>query len=76
MKTRSQLFIVTVIILFLTTLLWAEKVDDAITLGETVTLNHTAHSRDGFARGALRAAEWLVGEKPGLYSMTDVLGLK
>ena len=46
------------------------------TIGETVTLNHTAHSRDGFARGALRAAEWLVGKKPGLYSMTDVLGLK
>jgi 4-hydroxy-tetrahydrodipicolinate reductase len=46
------------------------------TLGETVTLNHTAHSRDGFARGALRAAQWLTGKKPGLYSMTDVLGLK
>jgi 4-hydroxy-tetrahydrodipicolinate reductase len=46
------------------------------TLGETVTLNHTAHSRDGFARGALRAAQWLIGKKPGLYSMADVLGLK
>jgi len=46
------------------------------TLGETVTLNHTAHSRDTFARGALRAAGWLVGKKPGLYSMADVLGLK
>jgi 4-hydroxy-tetrahydrodipicolinate reductase len=46
------------------------------TLGETVTLNHTAHSRDTFARGALRAAKWLVGKKPGLYSMADVLGLK
>jgi len=46
------------------------------TLGETVTLSHTAHSRDTFARGALRAANWLVGKKPGLYSMTDVLGLK
>ena len=45
------------------------------TLGETITLNHTAHSRDGFARGALRAAEWLVGKKPNLYSMADVLGL-
>jgi 4-hydroxy-tetrahydrodipicolinate reductase len=43
------------------------------TLGETVTLNHTAHSRDTFALGALRAARWLVGKKPGLYSMTDVL---
>jgi 4-hydroxy-tetrahydrodipicolinate reductase len=46
------------------------------TLGETVTLNHTAHSRDTFARGALRAANWLVGKKPALYSMADVLGLK
>jgi 4-hydroxy-tetrahydrodipicolinate reductase len=46
------------------------------TLGETVTLNHTAHSRDGFARGALRAAQWLIGKKAGLYSMADVLGLK
>ncbi|RLB23418.1 MAG: 4-hydroxy-tetrahydrodipicolinate reductase [Deltaproteobacteria bacterium] len=45
------------------------------TLGETVTLNHTAHSRDGFARGALRAAQWLIGKPPGLYSMTDVLGI-
>ncbi len=43
------------------------------TLGETVTLNHTAHSRDTFAIGALRAARWLVGKKPGLYSMADVL---
>ena len=46
------------------------------TLGETVTLNHTAHSRDTFARGALRAAKWLIGKKPGLYSMPDVLGIK
>lgn len=46
------------------------------TLGETVTLDHDAHSRDGFARGALRAAQWLVGKKPGLYSMADVLGIK
>jgi 4-hydroxy-tetrahydrodipicolinate reductase len=43
------------------------------TLGETVTLNHTAHSRDTFVRGALRAAKWLIGKNPGLYSMTDVL---
>jgi len=46
------------------------------TLGETVSLSHTAHSRDTFARGALRAAEWLVGKKPGLYSMADVLGMQ
>jgi 4-hydroxy-tetrahydrodipicolinate reductase len=45
------------------------------TLGETVTLSHTAHSRDTFALGALRAARWLVGKKPGLYSMADVLGI-
>jgi len=46
------------------------------TLGETITLNHTAHSRDTFALGALRAARWLVGKKPGLYSMADVLRIK
>jgi 4-hydroxy-tetrahydrodipicolinate reductase len=45
------------------------------TLGETVTLSHTAHSRNTFARGALRAAQWLIGKKPGLYSMADVLGI-
>jgi 4-hydroxy-tetrahydrodipicolinate reductase len=43
------------------------------TLGETVTFSHTAHSRDTFARGALRAAQWLLGKRPGLYSMADVL---
>jgi len=46
------------------------------TLGETLALTHTAHSRDTFARGALRAAEWLIGRKPGLYLMADCLGLK
>jgi len=46
------------------------------TLGETVTLNHTANSRDTFVRGALRAAEWLAGKKPSSYSMADVLGIK
>jgi len=45
------------------------------TLGETVTISHTAHSRDTFARGALRAAEWLIGKKPALYSMADILGI-
>jgi len=45
------------------------------TLGEKLTLNHTAHSRDTFARGALRAARWLIGKQPGLYSMADVLGI-
>jgi 4-hydroxy-tetrahydrodipicolinate reductase len=46
------------------------------TLGESVTLNHTAHNRDGFASGALRAADWLTGKNPGLYSMADCLGIK
>lgn len=41
--------------------------------GETVTIRHTAHSRDAFAAGALRAAQWVVGQGAGLYSMHDVL---
>ena len=41
--------------------------------GETITLRHTAHSRDTFAAGALRAAAWIVGRKPGLYTMRDVM---
>ena len=45
------------------------------TLGEKLTFNHTAHSRDTFALGALRAAKWLIGKKPALYSMADVLGI-
>jgi 4-hydroxy-tetrahydrodipicolinate reductase len=45
------------------------------TLGEKLSLNHTAHSRDTFALGALRAAKWLIGKKPALYSMADVLGI-
>lgn len=46
------------------------------TLGETVTISHSAHSRDTFAAGAVRAAKWLVGKKPAKYSIADVLGLK
>jgi 4-hydroxy-tetrahydrodipicolinate reductase len=46
------------------------------TLGETITFSHVAHSRDTFALGALRAAEWLIEKKAGLYSMADVLGIK
>jgi 4-hydroxy-tetrahydrodipicolinate reductase len=46
------------------------------TLGETVTLNHTANNRDTFVRGALKAAKWLVGKEPSSYSMADVLGIK
>lgn len=44
--------------------------------GERVELTHKASTRDTFARGALRAAVWLAGRKPGLYDMQDVLGLK
>jgi 4-hydroxy-tetrahydrodipicolinate reductase len=44
-------------------------------IGETVTLTHTADSRDTFVRGALQAAKWLVGKEPALYSMADVLGI-
>ncbi|NLX05767.1 MAG: 4-hydroxy-tetrahydrodipicolinate reductase [Phycisphaerae bacterium] len=43
------------------------------TLGETVTIGHSAHSRDTFVLGALRAARWLEGKAAGLYSMQDVL---
>jgi 4-hydroxy-tetrahydrodipicolinate reductase len=44
--------------------------------GERLELTHKASSRETFANGALRAAEWVVKQKPGLYSMEDVLGLK
>lgn len=44
--------------------------------GERVELTHKASSRETFANGALRAAEWVVRQKPGLYDMRDVLGLK
>jgi 4-hydroxy-tetrahydrodipicolinate reductase len=44
--------------------------------GERVELTHKASSRETFANGALRAAAWVVGQKPGLYDMQDVLGLK
>jgi 4-hydroxy-tetrahydrodipicolinate reductase len=43
--------------------------------GERVELTHKASSREPFARGALRAARWVVGQPPGLYSMQHVLGL-
>jgi 4-hydroxy-tetrahydrodipicolinate reductase len=44
--------------------------------GERMELTHKASSRETFARGALRAALWVVKQKPGLYDMQDVLGLK
>ncbi len=43
--------------------------------GERIELGHRAESRAIFARGALRAAQWLKGRPPGRYTMTDVLGL-
>jgi len=43
--------------------------------GESIEFSHRATSRDTFAIGALRAAAWVAGQKPGLYSMKDVLGL-
>ena len=42
---------------------------------ETIELSHRAYDRSVFASGALRATRWVVGKKPGLYGMTDVLGL-
>jgi 4-hydroxy-tetrahydrodipicolinate reductase len=43
---------------------------------ERIELVHKAEDRMIFARGAVRAALWARGQKPGLYSMMDVLGLK
>jgi 4-hydroxy-tetrahydrodipicolinate reductase len=44
-------------------------------LGETLELRVAASNRDCYAQGAHLAAEWLIGKKPGLYGMKDVLGL-
>lgn len=43
--------------------------------GERLELTHRATSRDQFARGAVRAARWVMGKPAGLYTMADVLGL-
>ena len=59
----------------------AERIDDVKGTHEvsyqsevdTITIKHEAHTRDGFALGAIIAAEWLEG-KTGVYSMADVLG--
>jgi len=45
-------------------------------LGERIELTHKASSRETFANGALRAAQWVLEQKPGLYDMQDVLGLR
>jgi 4-hydroxy-tetrahydrodipicolinate reductase len=44
-------------------------------VGERIELTHRASDRLSFARGAVKAAQWLAGRPPGLYSMKDVLGL-
>ena len=41
--------------------------------GERLEIRHQAHSRAAFASGAVRAASWVAGRKPGIYSMADVL---
>ena len=42
---------------------------------ERITLSHSAEDRAMFAQGAVAAAKWGQGKKPGLYAMADVLGL-
>ena len=45
-------------------------------MGETLEISHRAQSRETFARGSIRAAQWVVNQPPGLYDMQDVLGLR
>jgi 4-hydroxy-tetrahydrodipicolinate reductase len=45
-------------------------------IGERLEIIHRTQSRDAFGRGALRAARWIIHQKPGLYDMQDLLGLK
>ena len=45
-------------------------------IGERLELVHRAHNRDNFARGAIRAAAWVIKQPVGLYDMQDVLGLR
>ncbi len=44
--------------------------------GERIEIKHQAHSRQAFAKGAVRAAEWVCSSSPGVYEMKDVLGIK
>ena len=46
------------------------------TNGERIELTHRAHSRQCFARGAIQAVKFIFGKPPGLYTMSDVLGIK
>jgi 4-hydroxy-tetrahydrodipicolinate reductase len=43
---------------------------------ERLEITHRAHTRQNFAQGAIRAARWVQGKAPGLYTMMDVLGLE
>lgn len=45
-------------------------------LGERIELTHKTSDRTILARGALRAAQWIIGQKPGVYDMQDVLNLQ
>ena len=45
-------------------------------MGERLEFIHRAHSRDNFARGAIRAAFWILDKPNGMYDMQDVLGLR
>ena len=43
---------------------------------EILTLSHSARDRGLFAKGAVAAARWLAGRRPGAYDMQDVLGFR
>ncbi|MBW1965726.1 MAG: 4-hydroxy-tetrahydrodipicolinate reductase, partial [Deltaproteobacteria bacterium] len=45
-------------------------------IGERIEIVHKASNRDTFAKGAVRAALWIVEQPAGFYDMQDVLGLK
>lgn len=45
-------------------------------VGERIEISHKSSTRGNYAKGAVKAAQWLVGKPPGLYGMQDVLGLK
>jgi 4-hydroxy-tetrahydrodipicolinate reductase len=45
-------------------------------VGERLEFIHRAHNRDNFAKGAIRAAQWIVTQENGMYDMQDVLGLR
>ena len=55
--------------------IWDMILFEATKQQERLTLSHSAENRAIFARGAVRAAVWLIGQPPGRYTMDDVLGL-